>query len=73
MKRIESKLAQQQAAQNQAASQAGPLEFATAEEMLRFDAQNTEVPKAVEERLRDSLTREPLPPRRWWQRLFKRS
>ena len=73
MKRTESKLTEEQAltAQTQGATEhQGPLEFATAEDLLRFDAKNTPLPESVEQRLRESLAREPRPPRRWWQRLF---
>lgn len=75
MKRIESKLTKEQelAAHAQGAvERQGPLEFATAEEMIQFDAKNTEVPGTLEQRLRESLAREPRPARSWWQRLFGR-
>ena len=44
-------------------------EFATAEELLRADASQIEVPPAVERRLDASLQREPKPARPWWRRL----
>ena len=47
-------------------------EFATPEELLRFDAGQTPVPPAVEARLRQSLATEPAPKRNWWRRLFGR-
>ena len=44
-------------------------EFATAEELLRADASQAEVPPAVEQRLGESILREPKPARPWWRRL----
>jgi hypothetical protein len=46
-------------------------EFATPEEMLRYDAAQTAVPPQVLERLRDSLARESQPKRPWWKRWFR--
>jgi hypothetical protein len=43
-------------------------EFATVEELLRFDAQRTGVPPEVARRLNRSLRKEPAPPRPWWRR-----
>ena len=48
------------------------LEFATAEEMLRYDAAHTPVPERLEQRLRKSAEGIPPPARSWWQRLFQR-
>jgi hypothetical protein len=44
------------------------LEFATAEEMIRYDAANVAVPPAVTERLRKSVNAEAPAARSWWQR-----
>jgi hypothetical protein len=44
-------------------------EFASPEEILRFDAKQTAVPDSVAQRLSRSLKREPLA-RPWWKRLF---
>ena len=49
---------------------AAPLEFATAEELLRHDAAQIEVPGVVAERLAESIKTEPAAPT-WWQRMFK--
>lgn len=46
-------------------------EFATPEELLRFDAAQTEVPPGVAQRLRESVQREPKPERPWWRRMFE--
>jgi hypothetical protein len=48
-------------------------EFATPEELLRYDAAQTEVPPTVAKRLGDSLLREPKPARSLWRRFFGRS
>lgn len=45
-------------------------EFASVEELIRQDAQNTPVPPVVAERLVESMAREPKPPRSWWRRIF---
>jgi hypothetical protein len=50
-------------------------EFASAEEVLRFDAQQTPVPPEVEARLKQSTARETPPPastKPWWKSLFGR-
>ena len=46
-------------------------EFATAEELLRVDAGLTEVPPVVEQRLDESIQREPAPARPWWRRVLQ--
>ena len=61
--------AQEQSAQGQQTQQA-PLEFAAAEEAIRHDAAQTELPPAIAERLRDSIAREPKPAASWWKRLL---
>jgi hypothetical protein len=45
-------------------------EWATPEEMLREDIEQTPVPPGVGARLRDSIDKEPAPRKGWWQRLF---
>ncbi len=45
-------------------------EFASAEELLRFDAAQTTVPPQVEQRLKQSAGSLPPPRRSWWQNLF---
>lgn len=47
-------------------------EFASVEELLRFDAKQTPVPRSISERLNRSLQSESAPPRSWWQRWFGR-
>ena len=65
---------QEQTAQGQQTQQTqqAPLEFAAAEEALRHDAAQTELPPAIAERLRDSIAREPKPAASWWKRLLGR-
>lgn len=64
-------LAQQQQEQQQSQAQ-NTREFASVEEMIRCDAAQTQAPPQVEERLRQSLAREPQPTRSWWRRWFDR-
>jgi hypothetical protein len=45
-------------------------EFATAEDLLRFDAGQTIVPKEIEQRLKQSSRDIPPPRRSWWKNLF---
>lgn len=47
-------------------------EFATAEEAIRADAAETEVPPAIAERLQKSLDANPpvVPEKSWWRKLF---
>jgi hypothetical protein len=46
------------------------MEFENAEEMLRFDSEQTPIPKTVAKRLNESLERIPKPPVAWWRRFF---
>jgi hypothetical protein len=62
---------QQQAEQEQVQRQAtAGREFATPEELLRFDAARVQPPPAVAERLNRSLQREPKKPQSWWKKWF---
>jgi nucleosome binding factor SPN SPT16 subunit len=66
----EQQQSEQQAAAHQTQHQAGQ-EFATAEELLRFDAAQTAVPPQIAERLKQSAAQLPPPPRRsWWKNLL---
>lgn len=58
---------QQQARQEQTAR-----EFSIAEDALRADAAETEVPPAIAERLQKSLDANPpvVPEKSWWRKLF---
>jgi hypothetical protein len=64
---------QEQVSETQSQSQANQTirEFASPEEMLRFDAKQTLVPPGVAQRLSRSLQNEPRPQRPWWKRWFR--
>jgi hypothetical protein len=64
---------QEQVSETQSQSQANQTirEFASPEEMLRFDAKQTLVPPGVAQRLSRSLQNEPQPQRPWWKRWFR--
>jgi hypothetical protein len=60
---------QEQAAEQQ--TQAKPaLEFATPEELLRYDAAQTPVPGGIARRLQQSAADLPQPKPAWWKRFF---
>ena len=46
------------------------LEFATAEELLRFDAAHTIVPPAIAQRLQQSTAELPKQKPSWWKRFL---
>ena len=52
--------------------QQSAVEFGTAEEMLRHDAEHTPVPPGIAARLQKSTEGLPPPARPWWKRLFQR-
>ena len=60
---------QQLEAAHQSQQQAGQ-QFATADELLRFDAAQTIVPPQIEQRLKRSSVDLPPPRRSWWKNLF---
>lgn len=53
------------------ATQNTAQEFATAEDLLRFESAQVTVPPAIAERLQKSSADLPGPGRSWWKRLFK--
>ena len=59
---------QQESVQLNHSGQAG-REFASVDDMLRYDATQTEVPTAITERLQDSIGRDPKLTRSLWRRL----
>jgi hypothetical protein len=61
---------QQQVSENQLQSQQTIHDFATPEDMLRFDAKQTMTPNSVAERLNRSLKNQPRLAQPWWKRLF---
>ncbi len=70
----QSKLSQEQQAQlagtEQQAQSTGAREFASVEEMLRYDAAHTPVPPDIAQRLQKSTGDLPAPKTSWWKRLF---
>ena len=62
---------QQQVTEHQTQQPAG-REFATAEELLRYDAANTPVPPAIALRLKKSTGALPQPKAAWWRNLLGR-
>ncbi len=71
MKQESKHRSQEQLAQT-TAHQAAAREFATAEELLRHDAAQTQVPPVIAERLTQSIAKLPGKPQSWWQRWLKR-
>jgi hypothetical protein len=68
-----SKLRQQQQQEEQTSqlqAQGVQQEFASAEDLLRFDAAQTLAPESIAERLKDSIARDPKPAQSWWKRWF---
>jgi hypothetical protein len=61
---------QQQLAAQQETQQQTVREFATAEELLRYDAAQIATPPSVGMRLAQSAAGLNPPKRSWWQRLF---
>ena len=47
-------------------------EFASVEDMLRYDAAQVSPPGALSTRLQDSIAREPAPKLPWWRRWFSK-
>ena len=77
MKPDPSKLRQQtreheEQAQHQTQQKPTALEFASAEEMIRYDAEHIAVPSQIAERLNESIAQERQPEVRWWRRFFSR-
>ncbi|HEY1718693.1 MAG TPA: hypothetical protein VGH42_10445 [Verrucomicrobiae bacterium] len=68
----EKKFSQEQQVSETQSRQTTEHEFASVEELLRFDAKQTSVPPAIAERLGRSLQNESCPPRSWWRRWLGR-
>ncbi|MBC8096050.1 MAG: hypothetical protein H7Y43_09575 [Akkermansiaceae bacterium] len=67
--KLSSKEQQQHLTESQS-EQATAREFATAEELLRYDAAQIPVPPAIAQRLVKSAAGLPQPNRPWWKKLF---
>jgi hypothetical protein len=63
---------QQEHVSEQQLTQNTAQEFASVEELLRYDASQTQTPAAIAQRLQKSSADLPRPARSWWQRLFQR-
>jgi hypothetical protein len=61
---------QQQQAAEQQTQQPAAREFATAEELLRYDAAHTTVPPGIARRLQKSAGDLPAPRTNWWRKFF---
>jgi type II secretory pathway pseudopilin PulG len=59
-----------QAGTEQQTQQQAVREFASAEELLRYDAAHTPVPPEIAQRLQKSTGNLPGPKTAWWKRLF---
>ena len=71
--RLNQRQHEQNAQHQQSAIETRAVEFAGAEEALRYDAAHTAVPPRVVERLRQSIRGEPPPAgTRWWRKIFGR-
>lgn len=62
---------EQQAVHQQAASHATAREFASSDELLRFDAAHTAVPPEIAARLRKMSAHLAPPARPWWKAWLK--
>ena len=45
-------------------------EFATVEELIRADREETALPGQIAARVNESIAREPAPPKPWWKRML---
>lgn len=48
------------------------LEFGSAEELIRYDAAQTQPSDTLAQRVKEAVDREPMPKRSWWDRLLGR-
>jgi len=62
---------QQQVSETRSQQKTSAREFASVEELLRYDAKQTPVPPEIAQRLGRSLQSEPRPARSWWRRWFR--
>lgn len=72
-RKLEQRQKEQTAETRQQEERTAAREFASAEELIRFDAAQAEVPERVKTRLEESIQREPPPkPEPFWRRFFKK-
>ena len=67
--KLSSEQQQEHSAEQQTQAQAA-REFATAEELLRYDAAHTTVPPGIAQKLQQSVGGQPRPRAAWWKRLW---
>jgi hypothetical protein len=70
-KKLEQRQHEQTEAQQKTVQQTA-LEFASAEELLRYDRAQVAPPTRLAKRLSDSIARECQSARSWWKRLWSR-
>jgi hypothetical protein len=63
---------QQQRVSEQQLTQQTRQDFASAEELLRYDAAHTSVPPGIAQRLAKSAADLSAPSRSWWSKLFRK-
>ena len=63
---------QQEEFDTQSIQKPGLHEFASVDDLIRYDAAQTPVPETIGTRLNDSINDEPKRTRNWWRRLFAR-
>ena len=71
MKRQSKLTSQEQQLSEVKSQQSGAPEFGSVDELLRYDAKQTNVPPAVAERLQKSINETPKSARSWWRRFFQ--
>lgn len=69
MKR-QTKLTSREELQHTESAAQSAQEFASVDDLLRFDADHAALPADIERRLRESLRGLPQPQKPWWKRLF---
>jgi hypothetical protein len=70
IRKLEHRKEEQTEQQSVSAQQQNVREFGSAEEMLRCDAERTQVPAEIGAKLRETIANEPPPQRSWWQRML---
>lgn len=70
-KKFESQEEQQQVSETRSQQKTSAREFGSVEELLRYDAKQTNVPPEIAQRLGRFLQNEPRPTRSWWRRWFR--
>jgi hypothetical protein len=69
-KKFQSQEEQRLVSETQSQQRTSVHEFGSVEELLRFDAKQTNVPPEIAQRLGRSLQNEPCPARSWWRQFW---